>query len=344
VLAAAPAIARHSPAAHGVFMGFDFHLSTEGPQLIEINTNAGGALLSLLVGRAQRACCAPVRELVRSPTDVARIDAAFVAMFRREWALAGRDRPLRRVAIVDEQPPEQYLHPEFVLFEHLFRRNGIQASIAAPHELAYAGGILRHAGEPVDLIYNRLTDFYFEQPEAAALRSSYLDDAVVVTPHPRAHALYADKRNLALLSNADALTELKVDPTARAVLLGGIPATEIVRSDAAERFWRDRKQYFFKPATGFGSKAAYRGEKLTKRVFAEVIAGDYVAQRLVPPSERTIRLNDQSVPLKLDLRNYVYAGHVQLLSARLYQGQTTNFRTEGGGFAPVFTEPPTTPA
>lgn len=27
-----------------------------------------------------------------------------------------------------------------------------------------------------------------------------------------------------------------------------------------------------------------------------------------------------------------------LVAARLYQGQTTNFRTAGGGFAPVFTE------
>jgi hypothetical protein len=30
---------------------------------------------------------------------------------------------------------------------------------------------------------------------------------------------------------------------------------------------------------------------------------------------------------------------VQLLAARLYQGQTTNMRTPGGGFAPVLTTP-----
>ena len=40
--------------------------------------------------------------------------------------------------------------------------------------------------------------------------------------------------------------------------------------------------------------------------------------------------------LKVDLRNYVYDGEVLLIAARLYQGQTTNFRTPGGGFAPVF--------
>jgi hypothetical protein len=39
--------------------------------------------------------------------------------------------------------------------------------------------------------------------------------------------------------------------------------------------------------------------------------------------------------LKVDLRAYSYDGEVLLLAARLYRGQTTNFRTEGGGFAPV---------
>jgi hypothetical protein len=43
--------------------------------------------------------------------------------------------------------------------------------------------------------------------------------------------------------------------------------------------------------------------------------------------------------LKYDVRCFVYAGKIQLLAARLYQGQTTNFRTPGGGFAPVFYPP-----
>jgi hypothetical protein len=40
--------------------------------------------------------------------------------------------------------------------------------------------------------------------------------------------------------------------------------------------------------------------------------------------------------LKSDIRLYTYDGTVLLAAARLYQGQTTNFRTPGGGFAPVF--------
>jgi len=48
--------------------------------------------------------------------------------------------------------------------------------------------------------------------------------------------------------------------------------------------------------------------------------------------------------LKFDLRDYVYDGRVQWLAARLYQGQTTNFRTPGGGFAPVYEGPLDGPA
>jgi hypothetical protein len=40
--------------------------------------------------------------------------------------------------------------------------------------------------------------------------------------------------------------------------------------------------------------------------------------------------------LKFDVRDYAYDGAVQWVAARLYQGQTTNFRTPGGGFAPVY--------
>jgi hypothetical protein len=43
--------------------------------------------------------------------------------------------------------------------------------------------------------------------------------------------------------------------------------------------------------------------------------------------------------LKFDIRAYTYAGQIQLLAARMYAGQTTNFRTQGGGFAPVIVVP-----
>lgn len=75
---------------------------------------------------------------------------------------------------------------------------------------------------------------------------------------------------------------------------------------------------------------------MTKGVWAEIVRGGYVAQEFAAPSERMIRLDGSPETLKTDVRLYVYNGQILHMAARLYQGQTTNFRTRGGGFAPVF--------
>ena len=339
VLAWAPSAARFVPKASGVFHGYDFHLSPAGPQLIEINTNAGGGLLNAALAQAQKACCEEVSAVLPGVHPAATVEQEYVDMFLEEWRTERGDVPLQRIAIVDERPVEQFLYPEFLLFQKLFERHGIAAVICDPGELCFAEGALRHGDDRIDLVYNRLTDFGLDAPANAALREAYLAGAVVVTPHPRAHAVYADKRNLSLLTDAVVLTELGVDAATREVLLTGIPRTERVRREEADALWARRKQLFFKPAAGYGSKAAYRGDKLTRRAFEEILGGGYVSQALVPPSERVVGVAGERIGLKLDLRNYVYRDRVQLVIARLYQGQTTNFRTAGGGFAPVLTVP-----
>jgi hypothetical protein len=112
----------------------------------------------------------------------------------------------------------------------------------------------------------------------------------------------------------------------------------LVDAKDADELWSRRKQLFFKPFAGYGSRAAYRGDKLTQRVWSEILAGGYVAQALVAPGERAVDASADK-PLKFDLRQYVYDGLVQWSAARVYQGQTTNFRTPGGGFAPVYAGP-----
>ncbi|HEY0847947.1 MAG TPA: hypothetical protein VGE12_21455 [Noviherbaspirillum sp.] len=338
VLAGASPIARHMPGgAKGVFYGYDFHVAPQGVALIEINTNAGGAMLNAALARAQRACCPAVENMLSPQNLNAGADHLIMNMFRREWAASRGSAPWRTVAIVDEAPTSQYLYPEFLMFQRLFERNGVHAVIADPAELVFKDGVLRYGDTAIDLVYNRLTDFMLDEPASAALRAAYLENAVVLTPHPQAHALYADKRNLALLSDAGNLQDLGVPAATRDILLEAIPRTELVSEANADRLWNERRQLFFKPVAGFGGRAAYRGDKLTKRVWQDILAGDYVAQSLVMPGERLV---GGDVPLmKYDVRNYVYDGKVQSLAARLYQGQTTNFRTPGGGFAPVYRWP-----
>ncbi len=335
-LAWAPGIARHDPGALGAFIGYDFHVGADGPRLIEINTNAGGALLNAILARAQRACCKEIEALVSGPVPTEDLERTLFDMFAAEWRRSGRAGLPKRVAIVDEAPETQFMYPEFLLFAQLFRRFGIEAEVRGPEELSFANSALRDVQGPLDLVYNRLTDFAFQATQNAPLRAAYLADAAVVTPHPRAHALYADKRNLSLLTDADRLRSWGVRESVIAELQRGIPRTQIVAASDGERLWAERRKLFFKPAAGHGSRAAYRGDKITRRVWGEILAGAYVAQELVLPSERKI---GPETTLKVDVRNYVYEGNVQLLAARLYQGQTTNMRTAGGGFAPVLTTP-----
>ena len=105
VLAAAPAIARvGAGGAQGVFFGYDFHLDQGRLGLIEINTNAGGAMLNAMLARAQRSCCAAMDAMVPTLASVAAFEQRIVDMFRREWRLAGHTRPLASIAIVDTVP------------------------------------------------------------------------------------------------------------------------------------------------------------------------------------------------------------------------------------------------
>ncbi len=329
----APDIAHPDFGPRGAMMGHDFHLTPDGPKLIEINTNAGGAFLNAVIARAQSACCREVEDAL-TPTLGADFDARIVDMFEHEWrAQRGEGRPCR-IAIVDDAPEGQYLYPEFLLARRLLERHGFDVVIADASSLRYEDGVLLAGGAPVDLVYNRLTDFAFDEPAHAALREAYRDAAVVVTPNPHVHARLADKRNLALLRDERRAT-WGLDRVQLASL-DRIPEARRVTAANAEALWKGRKSYFFKPSGGYGGKAVYRGDKLTKGVWEAILADDYIAQALVAPSERVIRLDGAEHARKLDVRLYTYDGALLLAAARLYQGQTTNFRTPGGGFAPVY--------
>jgi hypothetical protein len=337
ILADAPEIARHDPAgAKGVFFGYDFHLHEDQLGLIEVNTNAGGAMLNAVLARAQHACCGVMDDIISTAKTVETLETRIVNMFLNEWRLSGKLRPLRTIAIVDDAPEQQFLYPEFLLFQQLFQRHGLQAIIVDPADLQWLDGALRCDDVAIDMVYNRLTDFLLDAPASAALRAAYLANAVVLTPHPQAYALFADKRNLALWTDPLRLTALGVPAETQAILLANIPHTEQVQPEHAERLWTARRHLFFKPNAGFGGRAAYRGDKLTKRVWQDILAGDYIAQTIVTPGERVTGTIEQPAQLKFDLRNYTYDGAVQWTAARTYQGQTTNFRTPGGGFAPVY--------
>ncbi len=67
---------------------------------------------------------------------------------------------------------------------------------------------------------------------------------------------------------------------------GLIPATRLPVKMRGESWWQERKAWFLKPESGFGSRGTYRGDKLTRRVFAEIMSGKYIAQEFTPAGAR----------------------------------------------------------
>ena len=295
----APQIAGLDRDSTGALLGFDFHLGSADPQLIEINTNPGGLLVNLELARALNACCdqvaAPLARLASGAIPLDEVAMHVAAHFSAEWKRVRGDDRLETVAIVDDDPRGQFLYPEFVLYQRLFERAGWDAPIVDAAELEIDDGRLVANGRRIDLVYNRVTDFYLKEPHHAALRQASEEGLAVVTPNPATHARWADKRLLAWLRDEALLGEAGLDADERSHLLKTIPPTEIVAPEAGDDLWRRRKELFFKPVDGYGSKAAYRGDKLTRRAFEHIMANRYVAQALAPTSVRRVVAEGQAV-------------------------------------------------
>lgn len=309
------------PGTKGVMMGYDFHITEKGPRLIEINTNAGGAFI-----------VSAMLESLQQDENAAR--SLLVTSVLSEWRQTRRALKPELLAIVDDDPQHQYLYPDMLLAQEAFEAAGVKTLILNAEDLNYEDGQLKYGKYRVDMVYNRLTDFDLSERNNAALRHAYVNDAAVISPAPHHHALHAHKRNLSLLSDPVFVAAMNLSSTHKDAL-SNIPHTEIVSPQNSERLWANRKRLFFKPVSGFGGRATYRGSKLTRRVWEHILESAYVAQEFVAPTQRALTVDGSSRTLKYDVRAYTYDGSPLLFAARVYDGQTTNFRSAGGGFAPI---------
>jgi len=327
VLAAAPALARAPMQPDfGLFSGYDFHLTPDGPRLIEINTNAGGAFYGALMDDLRH------RQGITGAHPLGHWSDLFIRQVRNEWSLAGKGE-LSTVAIVDDQPDVQFLRLEFQLAARELRAAGINAFVTDPRELSVRDGRLHRGATRIDLVYNRLTSFSFDRPEDLALRQALEAGNTWITPGPRAHALLASKGNLSLMGDEPFLIAAGLGADARKALLRTVPKTVLMTAGNRAELWERRCDLYFKPLGGYGSRGVYAGAKLTRKTWeAMATEGAYVAQQEVPPS----RVAVPGYPdMRCDVRTYAYQGRAFMRLARLYRGQTTNFRTPGGGFASV---------
>ncbi|MGZ3691355.1 MAG: hypothetical protein ACXVAX_07620 [Pseudobdellovibrio sp.] len=290
------------PNNNAVCMSYDFHINAGGkPELIEINTNAAFLAMGL-----------ELNSFLGLPTPEFS-EQQLIEMFKEELRLIGASGS--QIAIIDENPNTQRLYVEFLVYQQLFNKHGLHSEIFDYRETDRI--------KKFDLIYNRYTDFFLQAESSIELKKLF-NSKNNFSPNPYEYMLLADKQRLLDWNNQ---TEVEKPQSLLSVYDLGIADKE--------KIWQERKHLFIKPKNSYGSKQAYRASSISRKMFDEIYGSHFIAQQLSTPSEVEVVLEGKPEKLKYDLRCYAYQDKLQMMIARLYQGQTTNLKTIGGGFAAV---------
>lgn len=284
------------PTNEAVCTSFDFHLNLEDElKLIEINTNAAFLALGTELYQFRNV------ESGFTTDDI-------VKMFSHEAQLARKN--LESVTIIDEEPEKQRLFFEFLLYQKIFEQFKIPCAIKNFSDVT----------EKDSFVYNRFTDFYLSDSRSKRLKELFNDGNLILSPNPYEYFLLGDKQRM-----LDWQVQTQVFPPKSLLKI-----YDLGKADK-DQIWSERKKLFFKPKNSYGSKQAYKGASISHTTFNEFYGPTMIAQEYVQPQEVDVG----GVKMKFDLRCYAYQGKLQLVIARLYQGQTTNLRTPGGGFTVV---------
>lgn len=307
------------PGNKSIMMSYDFHVDeNQDLKLIEVNTNASFLALGHEMYKSKNIPL-PVSDFT---FDEVRRDIIL------EMNLQGKDASKDlKIAITDDKPSEQRLFVEFLVYNELFKSWGWDSRIIDYRDLF-------KTFDP-EFIYNRYTDFFLTDTSSVLLRDKFLAKDVCLSPNPYEYLLLADKQRLIDWSQEGFFEAQGLSEADIALLRKAVPRSYDVNAVSAEEVWAHRKKLFFKPKNAFGSKQSYRGSSISHKAFQELIKEDTIGQEYVPASEQTFETPAGPQAFKYDLRCYAYQGRLQLVVARLYQGQVTNLKTPYGGFACV---------
>jgi len=311
-----PETASIRPDTPGILMGFDFHLTADGPKLIEINNNAGG----LHIDQADKTDAnlspwLPQPQIEELSGD---IETRLLGMFPAAW---------KTIAIVDEDIEQQFMFPEMKAYAALLEADGRAVFLASPEDLELKEDGLYCEGHRLDAIYNRHTDFYLDSEAMQPIRKAYMAGDIQLNPHPRSYALLGDKARMADWWHAGLLEQCLSDSDIR-LIRAAVPEIHLLQEYDEEQAWAERKDWVFKPSARHGGKGVLLGKSISHKRFDELGRSETVMQRFVPASQVEINGNIY----KFDVRLFTQGEKLIALAGRVWQGQVTNFRAEGSGW------------
>jgi hypothetical protein len=310
---------------YSALMAYDFHSDEQGNlHLVEINTNASGFLFAALTNCAHDNCDLMESEILNE------LRRSF------EEESGKKSGPTKRsVAIVDDDLPNQKMFAEFLMYKDAFKAWGWDAQIGEASALKMDKRFTLNE-KPIDLVYNRSTDFYFNETAHKDLKKAWETAATRVSPQPKEFYLLSDKERLVDFTKPGWLKQAGASEAEEKIISSVlIPTLDISDFESTEALWHQRKTLFFKPRQSFGGKSVYRGESVSKKVFGRLLEQDVLIQKYVPAQRMPAATVDPLSNWKFDIRFFVYRDKIQEVAARIYQGQVTNFASQFGGFTQI---------
>eukprot|EP00939_MAST-03C_sp_MAST-3C-sp1_P003632 g3632.t1 len=291
---------------YGKFMfAFDFHLTPNGPKLIEINHSADG-----------------IMAVMRVVEDPKTLERALVQSIRKEYAAAavvGAPTSPRCAVVYSAVRDESRRMPEFEAFAEMISKNGLDCVVASSSQLRKGrGGYLEmdETGEKIDFIYNKLdSDRLLRLPAHSHIRDAIVDGRVAISPHPASYDRCCDKRRLRNMKHAAVLE------------------CHDLRARDPKRWWRERHRWVFKPPTGFASRGVTLGKTLKQGTLRKMIASDetvhWQVQEFAPPCPSADGVT------KFDVRVYASGGDVLACVTRHFVGTVMGFAHPRSGMRGV---------
>ena len=306
-----------------LLMSYDFHLDhNKNLKLIEVNTQSSGYLVSDLVDQVN----GMKKESERSLLSLKK-------SFEQEWQNFSSETSFpSHTLIVDHQIKSQKMYLEFLMYKDLLHlwKWPCQLEEIENLDINSQGVLVDSQNKKVEMVYNRCTDFYFEN--LPNVKKVFLNQKCCISPHPREYLLLADKMRLCEWSSKDFLNKLGLNLEDKEIIQKTVPFTALINSISSNELWKKRKKLFFKPLRGYGGKSVYRGKSISRNMFDRIIKEKGIFQKIVPPS---LFVDTHGKEWKYDIRAYAYRDQVQKISARIYQGQLTQFQTPLSGFASI---------
>lgn len=291
-----------------MLMGYDFHLTDDGPRLIEINNNAGG----LYIGGNRWMKQPAISELSET------LEERILRMFPATW---------QSIAIMDEEITEQYMYPEMQYYAALLRQSGRTVFLVNPEDIQLKDDGLYVESQRLDGIYNRHTDFFLDTDELAHIRTAFMNGEVALNPHPRSYALLGDKSRMVDWWHKG-LLDVCLPVNDVRFIRHIVPEIHMLADCDSDQLWKERKAWVFKPAARHGGKGVVLGKAMSRKRFNSLDSASTVVQRYVAPSQ----IEHQDTSYKFDVRLYMHGETLIAVAGRLWRGQVTNFRDDGSGW------------